>query len=389
MQARPFYWLTLSYFGFYCSYGVFMPFFPVWLKAQNYLPEAIGFIMASAYIFRFLGSMIFNHFIKEAHQLLTALRYLAWISAFIMIFMSFFIENYILLCLGLWCFSIVSAAAIPLSDTLVTMWQFQVKLDYGRIRLIGSLAFATGVTVFGYLIGLVGEQHIGWIIIALLFVYALIQMLPPSILPETPKEENSDNAEGVPSLWQLLKDPITARIILAVALIQGSHAAYYVYSIIYWKSLGIPVETTSIYWGLSVFGEVLFFFYVTKLFGNWATPTLFYIGAIACAFRWTAFPYAESFFEIVPMQLLHSLTFALSHYTIMRYISTQSPRAIANLQGLYNAAAVAGVALISMLAGYFYPISPKMTFFVMTGFALLAIPFIPRHLPDSVTKVKA
>lgn len=111
MQIRPFYWLTLSYFGFYFSYGVFMPLFPVWLKAQNYLPETIGFIMASAFIFRFLGSMIFNHFIKEAHQLLTALRYLAWISCAIMLAMSIFIENYILLCLALWCFSIVRAKA--------------------------------------------------------------------------------------------------------------------------------------------------------------------------------------------------------------------------------------------------------------------------------------
>ena len=54
MQVRPFTWLALSFFGYYCAYGVFLPLFPAWLKTQSYSEESIGLLLACAYIFRFL-----------------------------------------------------------------------------------------------------------------------------------------------------------------------------------------------------------------------------------------------------------------------------------------------------------------------------------------------
>ncbi|MDG6896625.1 MFS transporter [Actinobacillus delphinicola] len=388
MKLRPYPWLILSFFGYFCSYGVFMPFFPAWLKSQAYAAETIGFIMASAYIFRFAGSMFFTRFIKAAPQLLTALRGIAWGSCAIMVYMSFTVQNFWLLCAGLWLFSFVNSAGIPLSDTLATTWQFQVKLDYGRVRLIGSLAFMIGVTVFGAFIGYIGEQYVGWVVTALLFCYASAQMLPPSIMPKDHHDPDTAHI-APPSLVELLKNPITTRIIIAVALIQGSHAAYYVYSVIYWKHLGIPVETTSVLWGLSVLAEVIFFFFVTKLFGKWQLRNLFYISAIATGIRWALFPFAHTFAEILPLQLMHCLTFALNHYAIVRYISYQSPKTFANLQGLYNAIAGCGsLAILSILAGWLYGVSPTDTFLVMAAFAFLAIPFIPRKMKTiAVTSV--
>jgi len=57
MLVRPFTWLALSFFGYYCAYGVFIPFFPVWLKSQQYGEELIGMVLASAYVFRFVGGL--------------------------------------------------------------------------------------------------------------------------------------------------------------------------------------------------------------------------------------------------------------------------------------------------------------------------------------------
>ncbi|EJS91882.1 putative 3-phenylpropionic acid transporter, partial [Pasteurella multocida subsp. multocida str. Anand1_cattle] len=58
-------------------------------------------------------------------------------------------------------------------------------------------------------------------------------------------------------------------MIIAISLIQGSHATYYAYSVLYWTSLGISVQTTSLLWGLSVIAEMLLFFFSTKLFRTW------------------------------------------------------------------------------------------------------------------------
>ena len=61
MQVRPFTWLALSFFGYYCAYGVFLPLFPAWLKTQSYSEESIGLLLAvptfsvSAAVFYFLA----------------------------------------------------------------------------------------------------------------------------------------------------------------------------------------------------------------------------------------------------------------------------------------------------------------------------------------------
>ena len=55
MRISPFNWLALSFFGYYCAYGVFLPLFPAWLKQQAYDAETIGLLLASAYVFRFIG----------------------------------------------------------------------------------------------------------------------------------------------------------------------------------------------------------------------------------------------------------------------------------------------------------------------------------------------
>ena len=385
MKLSPFNWLAMSFFGFFCTYGVFMPFFPVWLKSQAYTAETIGLILASAYIFRFIGGIVFVAFIKKATQLITTLRYLAWVTFVIMLVLSFTINNFWMLCLCVALFSTLNSAGIPLGDTLATTWQKQVDLDYGRVRLIGSIAFVVGVTVFGYIIGVIGEDNIGWIITALLLGYALAQMISPTLQP---KDDNESNNEPSPSFWELLKNSTTARIITVVALIQGSHAAYYAYSVIFWTKIGISVEVTSLLWGLSVVAEVIFFFFSSKMLKSWSTSALLYFSAIATTIRWALFGYADTLDEIIPLQIMHCLTFALNHFAIVRYISTQPQNSFAKLQGLYNAiSGCAAVALLSALASFIYPASHQGAFITMAVFAALAIPFVPRKIKNTSLRV--
>lgn len=115
------------------------------------------------------------------------------------------------------------------------------------------------------------------------------------------------------------------------------------------------------------------FFFSTKLFKFLSASTLFYYSAIAATIRWTILSYVESVSVIAVTQLLHCLTYALSHYAIIRYISTQPQNTMAKLQGLYSGfSACAAIALFTALAGV-YPISPATAFITMNIFAFIAI----------------
>lgn len=384
MSVRPFTWLALSFFGYYCAYGVFMPFFPVWLKSQHYGEELIGMVLASAYVFRFVGGLFFSGLIKRASQLINSLRLLALASALIMAGLSFVAESFWLLFGAIGLFAMVNSAGMPITDSLASTWQRQIQLDYGKARLIGSMAFVVGVTLFGNVIGFFGEQNIVWILTALLLVYSMMQCVTPTIPPQ---DEPSEQATAEVRYWDLLKNNTMLRLLIASSLIQGSHAAYYVYSVLYWTSLGIPVSQTSLLWGVAVVAEILLFFFSRRLLQNWKVTTIFYLATFACIVRWLGLATANMIWLIAILQLLHSLTYAVAHYGMVRYITTQPQAHISKLQALYNGFSnSAMVAILTALSGVIYPYSPSFTFILMAMVVAPAFVVTPRKVDAFLLK---
>jgi len=384
MSVRPFTWLALSFFGYYCAYGVFMPFFPVWLKSQHYGEELIGMVLASAYVFRFVGGLFFSGLIKRASQLINSLRLLALASALIMTGLSFAAGSFWLLFGAIGLFAMVNSAGMPITDSLASTWQRQIQLDYGKARLIGSMAFVVGVTLFGNVIGFFGEQNIVWILTALLLVYSMMQCVTPTIPPQ---DEPSEQATAEVRYWDLLKNNTTLRVLIASSLIQGSHAAYYVYSVLYWTSLGIPVSQTSLLWGVAVVAEILLFFFSRRLLQNWKVTSIFYLATFACIVRWLGLAAANAIWLIAILQLLHSLTYAVAHYGMVRYITTQPQAHISKLQALYNGFSnSAMVAILTALSGVIYPYSPAFTFILMAIVVAPAFVVTPRKVDAFLLK---
>ena len=247
--SSSFYLAHPELFGYYCAYGVFLPLFPAWLKTQSYSEESIGLLLACGYIFRFSGSILFSGLIKRVSLLVNGLRYLAVASVVTMALIGLMSHNFWLLFIGLALYSMVNAAGMPIGDSLASTWQQQIHLDYGKVRLIGSFAFVVGVMVFGYLAGMVGEQNITWMITGILIFYSIVQLLHPNPMPQDEPQSAVENSVG---FLGLLKNKTTLRLFIAIALIQGSHAAYYSYSTIFWTSHGHSVSDAGLFWGISV-----------------------------------------------------------------------------------------------------------------------------------------
>ncbi|WP_406812078.1 3-phenylpropionate MFS transporter [Histophilus somni] len=399
MRVSPFSWIAICLFGYFFAYGVFVPYFPVWLKSQSYNETTIGLILAGAYFFRALGGIWVSSLVKRPSQLISGLRYLAWATCVLMFVVGFMAPHFWLLCILIGLFSMASSGGLPLMDTLSTTWQQQQGLDYGKARMIGSIAFAAGVVIFGYVIEMINATNIVWMLTALLFVYAIGQMAIPTYPPldhiESTQQENNETEKTDFSFIQLLKNKVTLRLLIAISLIHGSHAAYYSYSVLYWQEeLHIPLQVIGGLWALSIVAEIVLFFFSSKWFRHWKVSTLFYLSALGAVVRWGGLSFADNLGIVIFIQLLHSITFATSHYAIIRYISTQPHQAMAKLQGLYNSfSACIAVGLLAGLSSLIYPISPFYTFLTMMLIAALAIPIIPRNInafrQSIITRVKS
>lgn len=375
IKFTPFQWSSFNFFGFYCAYGVLLPFLPVWLNHHGYDSGMIGLLIASGYLFRFLGAMTFSKRISHPNQLLSLARWLTWLAIATLFLVAFGVQTIWILFPAIALFHIFNGGAMPIADTIASTWQQQVGIDYGRTRLFGSIAFVVGSVSTGYLIGWLGESAIIGILIGwLVFLGTGLTVKPTQAFVQT-----EEKAQSELSYLQLMKVPTTFKMLIAVSLIQSSHAAYYAYSTIYWASAGISTQSASLLWGLAVVSEILFFFFANRLFKTWKISHLMILSAIGSMVRWILLASTTNIAILMAIQMFHSISYGAGHYAMIRYLSTQPTEQMAKLQALYfSFASCIFMALFTFIAGLVYQVSPTGSFWLMVLFALPAIFIVPK-----------
>ena len=378
IKLTPFQWSSFNFFGYYAAFGVLLPFLPVWLKHHGYDTEMIGILISLGYVFRFIGAMYFSR-VSNPNKLIPLNRFLTWATIIVLLAVAWAVGSIWLLLPLIALFHIFSGGSMPLADTIASTWQQQIGLDYGRSRLFGSIAFVVGLTTTGYLIGLWGESAIIGILIGWLVFLGLGISLKPTQQFEV--KQTQQNEDEQLSYWQLFKQPTTMRILIAISLIQGSHAVYYAYSTIYWSSNGISTQGVSLLWNCAVIAEIIIFFFSHKLFKTWKTFHLILFSALGAVVRWAVLASTNELMIVAAAQTLHAVSYVVGHYAIIRYISTQPVSHIAKLQALYfSLASCIVIALFTFVAGFIYQTSPAFSFWLMAILAAPAILIAPRKI---------
>ncbi len=272
------------------------------------------------------------------------------------------------------------APMMPLGDIIGSRLVKQIQLDYGRVRLWGSLSFIAGSTIVGWLVVDFGLQAILALIVfmsAVMWAFTLANLSPPLV------DESKEKIEHKPSLWRMLKKPELLLFLLIVGFIQGSHGAYYAFSTIYWDSVGLSGSSIAWLWTIGVFAEVLIFRFNSKLFGNWSIKQMLLLALIGGIIRWATFSMTENFILLAMIQTFHGLTFAVTHLAAIRYISQQKSSQLVAYQSLYS-----GIALGLMMALFTYIAGISYESLQGDLFLLSAVLLLPVFLLLKIWKIK-
>lgn len=73
---------------------------------------------------------------------------------------------------------------MPLTDALANTWQKQITMDYGRVRLWGSIAFVIGSALTGKLVSLFDYRAILLMLSLGVASMLLGMLLKPSVMPQ-------------------------------------------------------------------------------------------------------------------------------------------------------------------------------------------------------------
>jgi PPP family 3-phenylpropionic acid transporter len=355
----------------FLAFGVASPFFAPFLAAKGMSAEAIGLALAAGTAIRILTGPAGGRAADLLHAPRGVFAVCAGCAALIAC-LYIPIEGSLLLVLVSVFHASTLAPLAPLADALALASARADRFPYGWVRGTGSAAFILGTLVSGGVVAFEGLTSVIWLNAGLLGLTACCSIAVPDRIKQT--ERHVGHAGGVRALLSL---PMYRRVILAAALIQGSHALHDGFAVIVWTQAGIGSAAVGALWSLSVAAEVAVFFFLGRRLIDRLTPAgACALAAIAGIVCWAILANWIAVWSIALAEPLHGFTFALQHLVSMRLIGATVPAHLAaTAQAIYGTVAIgAAYAMLTLASGWLYAHYGAHSFWAMAVLCAAALP---------------
>lgn len=373
--------LSIFYAAFFTVVGVHLPFWPVWLQAQGLKATEIGTLMAIAIGLKVAINPLIAHLADrsgERKRLMAALSLVALLG-----FLLFWVarEFWTILAVSV-VFSAAWSAIMPMGESLTVLTAHARGLDYGRIRLWGSLSFIVAAVGAGWVID--GRSADTILVLSALALAATLAAT--ALIPDLRSPPAAGARFGT---LELMRDKVFVVFALATASVQASHAVYYAFGTLHWRATGYSEAVIGMLWAEGVIAEIVLFAFGNAAVRRFGATKLIVLAGAAGIVRWLATAASDALSVLVLAQALHAFTFGAAHLGAIHFISRHVPPVLsASAQSLYSAMVMGlGIGLAILAAGPLYGAFGGGAYAWMAALgglgALLAWPLTRREIPPS------
>ena len=370
MSARDFSRRYSLFFAcLFLGAGVQLPFLPLWLAHKGLTAPEIGIVIASSMAVRAVGSPIGTAIADRLRARRKVMVIAATVGTMFSVALAFATSFAAILAFAT-LMSVFMAPVFPLGESAAVEGSVHHGVDYGRMRLWGSLSFVAGSLGAGALLQVV---NIGWAVPVIALGNGILALACLVIPGDGAAAETEHASRSIP--WRALLTLPFFLFIAAASFGQASHAVLYGFGALNWDQLGYQKSTIAIFWAASITAEVFLFAFSRRVLAAFGGIGLMIIGAGAGLLRWPIAALNPAFGIILATQALHALTFAALHLGSMNFIQQQAPRQARNTaQGLY-AAIMGGIAmsLATWASGPLYGALQASAYFAMAGLSAIAV----------------
>ena len=365
------------YLALYLHYG-FFAFIPLWLKAMGAAPGEIGVLMAIPLGLRLLTVAPFSAWAGRRGRVRDAIMVTALLSAALILLLLLKPDHAGRIAVVL-AFSIMWDQIPVLTDAYAVMAVRAHALDFGRMRVWGSIAVVISNAAAGWMFGWTGIMALPWLV-------ALLLLLPAGLAPLLAPDRTMAHAEAGPTgRWRdVIADRKLLRAMAAASFIMGSHGVLNSFGAIQWSARGISTGMIGTLQAVSVSAAIIAFWFGAKLRGKRDPSLLLCIAAAAAVLRWLVMASDPGLGVLFAAQLLQGVTATGAILGIMLVIATRVPvQASAAAQGL-NAVLLGVVfAVTTAGSGLLWSHGVSFAYLAMAAIAALGIVLAwPSHAPE-------
>ena len=316
--------------------GVQLPFLPLWLQSQGLSLGANSAVLAAMTVVRVVGAPFFAGLADYTGRRLLVIRLCAAAACLVYVALSMSSGFNAILGLGALA-SFLFAPVFPLTEGFSVEAASRIGFDYGRIRLWASLSFLAGSLGSGALLTIVPVEKAMLLIAgAQMLAAASTWLLPPE--PIHPSHVPHVRPVQLGAAFKFLFASRFTVFLVAASLANCSHGMLYTESTVYWAHLGFSTFDIGLLWASAVLAEASLFFASASLISRVPLARLLCLGLFGATLRWFGMGFAAGFWAMIVLQLLHCISFALTHLSLMHFIRMNVPQNLRNTaQGLYTA----------------------------------------------------
>lgn len=375
--------MALFYTAVFAAVGIYIPFFPLWLEARALTAGEIGLVLAVPMAVRAIVTPLMVSFGDRVSDRRKITILYATLS-FLFLGLLFLASGFWQIVIVVVCVAVFWDTLVPLGDAIALSGVRKFGMDYGQVRLWGSVAFVGANIAAGALVSATS----GAVVLPVLFVVYGMVALSTIMLPkgEIASEHSLEGQTDVSP--RAFRHPVLLLSLAIGALCQSSHAMVYAFGSLYWQQSGFSGLEIGALWAVGVLAEVALFALSKPVLARLGPSGLLAVGAGAVILRWLLFPIHWSFAGYFVLQILHGATFGAAHLGVMHSISrgvpdTQTGRA----QATYFFISGVMMAFMTILSGQLFVRFGVDSFTVMALLGVVA--FILWILMQRLGKVSA
>jgi MFS transporter, PPP family, 3-phenylpropionic acid transporter len=375
--------LAAFYAAIFVFSGIVLPYFPVWLAAKGLDSRATGIVLAVPMLMRLVSVPLIARVADRWNAFRPALIAASIGSALAYALLSQ-AAGLVPILLAVALASLATAPALPLTEAYALKGLGARGRAYGPVRLWGSVAFVAANLGAGLAIDRIAPIHIIWLLIGALAIVAAVSL---ALRPLAPGRSAAQELRV--SDRKLLLSPGFWMVAVAASLIQASHAVYYGFSVLDWRTKGLDATSTGALWGLGVIAEIVLFAVSARLARRISPLGLVGLGACGACIRWSVMSLDPPLALLPLLQLLHALSFGATHLGAVQLLARIAPeRQFATAQGDFATVLALVMAGGMALSGVLYADLGDRAYAAMAlaaalggAFVLLARRFVQAQLP--------
>ena len=366
--------VSLFFGALFFVYGMFVPFLPVWLDFSGLTATEISTIIAAPFFLRIIATPYVTLLADQIANYRLVVIVLAW-SAFAAALLLGQMSGYVAILVVAVAFVLATSSMMPLTETIALTSMRITGLDYGRMRLWGSITFIVANLAGGLLIDEFGGGVGVWLIAgaAAVAVISAHQLPRPPPVGEVPSLTWTSWRNSLPI--RMIRSRLFVFFLIAIGCLHGAHATFYTFGAVEWEAQGLSGSWIGALWAVGVIAEVILFAYSGPLGQRLGAVGLILVGAAAGVLRWTVMAYDPPLVVLVPLQALHALTFGAAHVGAMLFVSRAVPhKGLGSAQAVYAVVAAGfGVGAVGLVSGPLYTEYGGQMYFLPAALALIGL----------------